>query len=375
MANGISTLGQALDQISRLKTQQRSMDLLSTQLNTGKKTQQFSGLGGDAILSQRARANISALDTYTTNIKVTERRIQLMNSSMTQVTKQAESVLSAMQLALQNGDYPELSALQDMASDAYDYIVDMINSQDGDRYLFAGADASVKPVTKNGLMETFMGEFVPDETDLTNPPLVSSAAVGSWGDGTITTEQFIESYHSANETLLGYSGSLSSGSAGKVSSRVSGSTEIDYTVLANNEGIKQILTALSVLKSLPPVEFAPGALNDPTATTLPEDIAPFPPAAKQENFYKVIEDLRTTLNSGLDNLETESFKLAQVQARLNNIKTSHAQEVNTLKSVVADVENVDTTEVAAKITQLQVQIEASYQVTALTSQLTLVNFL
>ena len=88
-----------------------------------------------------------------------------------------------------------------------------------------------------------------------------------------------------------------------------------------------------------------------------------------------MNDLRGLLNSGVDKLETESYKLAQVQSRLDTIKTSHTQEINTLKSVVSDVENVDTTEVAAKITALQVQIEASYQVTALTSQLTLVNFL
>lgn len=375
MANGISTLGQALDQISRLKTQQRTMDLLSTQLNTGKKTQKFSGLGSDALISQRARANLGALNSYSTNITVANRRIKMMDSSLTQVTKQAKDILSSMQIALQNGDYPQLSALQGAASDAYDYIIDLINSQDGERYLFAGADASVKPLNDQGLMKNFMGEFMPDAADLTNPPLKSSGVIGSWGDGTITTEQFIQSYRGVSETVLGFSESLSSGNAGKVTTRVSATTEVDYTINGNTQGLKEILTALSVLKSLPPVEYAPGALNDPTATTLPEDIAPFPPAAKQENFYKVISDLRSMLNSGLDKLETESYKLAQVQSRLNGIKNSHTQEINTLKGIVDDVENVDTTEVAAKITQLQVQIEASYQVTALTSQLSLVNFL
>lgn len=375
MANGISTLGQALDQISRLKTQQRTMDLLATQLNTGKKTQQFSGLGSDAIYSQRARTSINALDAYNTNITITNRRITLMNSSLDQITKQGKETLSSLQLALQEGDYPDLEGIRKMASDSYDYIVDMINSQDGDRYLFAGADASVKPLGNTGLMTSFLGEFVPDASDLTNPPLVSSGAIGQWADGSITTEQFIDSYHKVSDTVIGYSDSLSSGNAGKVTTRVNANSEIDYTVLGNSQGIKEILTALSVLKSMPPVEYAPGALNDPTATTLPEDIAPFPPAAKQESFHKVIEDLKGLFNSGLKNLEQESFKMAQVQSRLNIVKTSHTQEMNTLKGIVADVENVDQTEVAAKITQLQTQIEASYQVTALTSQLTLVNFL
>ena len=63
MAN-ISTLGQALDQISRLKTQTSSLDLLTTQITTGKKSQSFSGLGIDALQSKRARADMSSLENY-----------------------------------------------------------------------------------------------------------------------------------------------------------------------------------------------------------------------------------------------------------------------------------------------------------------------
>ena len=302
MANGISSLGQALDQITRLKSQQRTMDLLATQLNTGKKTQKFSGLGTDAIISQRSRTSISALDAYSRNITVVNRRIELMSNSLEQINKQAQSVISAMQVAVQQGDYEDLNSLRDQASQVYDYIVDLVNSKDGDRYLFAGSDTGVKPLEKNGLVQSFLGEFVPDETDLTNPPLVSSGVIGQWADGTMTTEDFIKSYRGMNETTLGYSSSLTSGNTGKVYTRVDTSTEVDYTVLGNSSGIKDILTALSVIKSLPPVEYAPGALNDPTATTLPADVPPFPPSAKQENFYAVLEDARGLLKQGMSDL-------------------------------------------------------------------------
>jgi flagellar hook-associated protein 3 FlgL len=375
MANGISTLGQALDQISRLKTQQKNMDLLATQLNTGKKTQRFSGLGTDAIFSQRARTDIKALDSYVMNITNASRRIKTMEDTVGQIKKQATDMLSALQYAMQEGEYPNLNSIREQASNAYDYMIDLLNMQDGDRYLFAGSDTSVKPVNDTGLLNTFMGEFVPDETDINNPPLISSGIIGQWGEGTITTDEFITAYREMSDTTLGYSDSLSQGTAGRVYTHVNEQSEIDYTTLANESGFKEVMVALSVLKSLPPIESAPGGLNDPDAVNAGEDTPPFPSGAKQNNFYAVIDDVVGLLSDAKKNIDEQTYRLSLAQSQLSSIKSSHTQEINTLKTIVADVEDVDTTEVAAKITQLQVQIEASYQVTALTSRLTLVNFL
>lgn len=374
MAN-ISTLGQALDQIARLKTQQKTMDLLSMQLTTQKKTQAFSGLGNDVIASQRARSDTGALTGYINNITNAERRIKMMLNSVEAIKTQAENISNSLIVAMREGDYPELEQIQSLVENTLNFVIDTMNQKDGNRYIFAGADSSTKPITDTGLYQAFLGEFVPDETDLTNPPLVASGVVGRWGDGTITTDEFIATYRDINETIAGYSPSLTNGTAGKVFARVDDNSEFDYTVLANTPGMKELITAFNVLKSLPPVEYAPGALNDPTVTTLPEDQPPFPPEEKQDNFFAVINDLSEMINTAIDKLDSEGFKLAQVSAQISTIKNSHQQEVNTLASIIGDVEDVDTTDVAAKINQMQVQLEASYRVTALLSELTLVRFI
>lgn len=375
MANGISTLGQALDQISRLKTQQSNMDLLAVQLNTQKKTQTFSGLGSDAIFSQRARTNVKTLDAYMANITITSRRIEQMNTGVEQVKKQLTEMMSGLQYAQQQGEYPNLQSIRQQAENAYDYMIDLMNMQDGDRYLFAGADSSVKPLSNTGVFDTFMGTFKADPSDINNPPLASSGLMGQWGEGDITTEEFIQAYRSISDTTLEYSDSLSNGQAGKNFTRVGDQTTIDYTVLANDPGMRDLMVALGVLKSLPDITDAPGALNDPDATNVGEDMQPVPSAEKQQNFYAVIDDLVSMMSGAKAKLNEQSYKLALAQSQMNTLKNSHTQEINTLKTIVADVEDVDTTEVAAKIAQLQIQIEASYQVTAMTSRLTLVNFL
>jgi hypothetical protein len=174
---------------------------------------------------------------------------------------------------------------------------------------------------------------------------------------------------------LGYSQSLISGSTGDVRVRVDENSDFDYTLLANTPGMKELVIALGVLKNLPPPEYAPGALNDPTATRPVDDVPPYPSTEKQQNFYAVFNDLAATIATAVDKLEKEEYRLSLVEAQTLSIKEQYTYQINAFKSTVADAEDVDLTETVAKIQQLQIGLEASFSVTALISNLTLVNFL
>jgi len=371
---GISNLGQALDQISRLKSQQISLDNFSTQIATGKKTQKFAGLGEDVLKSQRARANFNELDQYTTNIKNADRRIEIMTSAIQQIKAQANNLLNGITSAPQGGDYPDFETTKELANDVYDYIIDLMNTKDGDRYLFAGSDSSVKPVDDQGLLQTFLGGFRLDDADLLTP-LEQSGFIGEWGAGIITTEEFIDSYQNVNEKILGYSDALVSGTTGEVRVRVDENSDFDYTLLANDEGMKEILLAIGVLKDLPPPEYAPGALNDSTPERSAFDTPPFPPAEKQDNFYAVINDLGATIAKAVDKLDREEYRLSLTQAQTQIIEEQYTYQSNALKSVISEAEDIDLNETVVKLQQVQTNLEASYSVTALISDLTLVNFL
>lgn len=372
---GVSTLGQYLSQIERLKSQQTGMGDLSVQISSGKKTQKLSGLGNDIIKTSRARVGVNSMEVYIDNIKNAERRMKLMTTSVSEIKAQAGNISNSLTVSVQEGEYPDFQAMQQLALNIYNFVIDAMNQTDGERYLFAGGDIAQKPISDTGLFASTLGQFVPDASDLTNPPVVASGLIGDWGDGTITTEEFIASYKATTDTALGYSNALTAGTAGKSLVRVNDGVEFDYTVLANSPAMRDIIMVMGVLKQLPPVEYAPGALNDPTATTLAEDTAPFPPAEKQENFYKVINDLAATLNKAITKLDGEIFKLAQVQAQSAIVKTSHTDQINAYKDIIGDIEDVDITEASVLITQAQTQMQASFQVTALLSQLTLANYL
>ncbi len=371
----VSTLGQSVDQISRLLRQQSSFENLSTQLATGKKIQQFSELGTDLLRTKRARADINSLQQYSDNITNSNRRIKLMSDSIELLSSQVGEIVGGLRATVQGGDAPDFETMQKLASDVYDFALDLINTMDGDRFLFAGSDSRIKPIEDKGIFDSFLGGFVPDEADITNSPLQSSGFIGDWGSGFISTEEFIQTYSNVNDHVLGYSDALASGTTGKVSVRVDDNSDFDYTVLGNDQAMKDMVIALGVLKNMPPPEFAPGALNDPSATVISQDTPPFPSSEKQENFYAVLNDLTQRMAAASDGAEQHVLKLSLVQAQTDAIKEYHGFQINSFESLISEVEDADITEVSVQIQRLQTTIQASYSVTALAADLSLVNFL
>jgi len=350
----ISTLGQSLQQIERLKTMQASLADLQYQLTSGKKTNLFAGLGTQVIASERARANFNEVDTYINNMTLADRRVKMQVNAIEGVLKQAGDVVNAIQIQTQQGEF-EQESVGDLAKKARDYIIAMMNERDGDRYLFSGADTQQIPLTDSGVQGSYL-----------------SGRVNDWVNGTIDTNQMIASYTDKTQltdTINGYSATLSSGSAKNVFVRVEENTELNYTTLANNQGFRDIISALGALDALcagiDEVTLDP---DDPVTTVTAPGATQ---QEKNENFYKVFNDIAVTINRGLDFLENETYKLSQVSAQMSRMSEDYKTEKNTLAGIVADVENADPNDVAVKINSLQLQLEASYRVTASMSQLSL----
>ena len=361
----VSTLGQALDQIERLKMTQSQLATLQTQVATGKKTQLFKGLGTDVIASERARAGLLQYDTYNNNIDIADRRIKMMVSAMNQIKSQTQDVLNAIEIQTQQGEY-EIGSVSDLARNTANFLRDLINQKDGDRYLFGGSETTNPPLSDSGTMETYM---LTQLTNWANPTIPANQ---------IDTDQLISSYEDGSQltdTIMGYSAPLSAGTAKNVYVRVDEYTEIDYTVQGNTDGIRDIVAAVNMLGQIDQV--IDQVSSDPNSPP-PTGTVTAPGADKQEqnnNFYKFFNDLAAMMNKALDKVDSELYSLSQSQAQIAKIKDDHKLDQNILQDTVSSVEDVDMNEVAVKLNALQNQLEASYRVTASVSQLSLVNFL
>lgn len=398
---GISTLAQALGQIDRIQDQQLLLDTLSTQLATGKKTQKFSGLEGDILQSKRARADLSSLDTYINNIKIAENRAQLSLATIAEFQQQAENFADALagftqESAHQQGevvyyDDPltpndienvqighnsaapdvDFETLQDLASDLYDFMTDLMNTKDGDRYMFSGADTSTRPLVDDGVLDSALATQVNDWKlgIINNADLIADLTDRTIDNGNLDA---------LTDTVIGYSATLSADTAGRVFTRVDENTEIDTTIYANDIAFRDIIVALSYIKN-PDLGPIVDEVEIDAVTGLPTVITEGAPGADidemTDNFYEVFNVITSMVTQALDQVDQQRFKLENARARINEIKLNHETEQSILQETVDEIENVDINEVAVKINALQLQLEASYGVTARVQQLSLVNFI
>ncbi len=396
---GISTLGQALRQIENIKKQQTTFSDLSTQLATGKKSQNFSGLGTDALTTIRSRSSIVSLDSYISNIGKADTRLKIMLSSIEEFQAQGNNLADGFIGFVQQGTHQlgeivtyddpstpfvheevavgmtsatsdeELQGLIDLSKNLYNYMTELINSKDGDRYVFGGAETLTPPLNDTGTLDAAV-----------------STLLTSWKNGTITTDQLLADIRDRTATagnpdaltdsVIGYSAPLSAGNAGRVFVRVDDDSELEYTVHANEDPFRDILVALSFLKneSFPPI-----------ADTYEDGVFPGTPdvqgapgytlAQQQESFYTLYNELTEMVSRSLDEIDNIRFDMEGVRVSMNETKEFHVDQKNLFQSIVSGIEDADTNDVALKLNTLQVQLEATFRVTALVSQLSLVNFI
>jgi len=395
---GVSTLGQALRQIENIKLQQGSFDNLSFQLTTGKKTRSFTGLGTQTLTSTRSRATLASLKIFTNNIDKADTRLQLMLNSVQEFQAQTGNLSGALVNFIQEGTHQkgtqvlyddpattaieqtvvgmtsekvdnDLQSVTDISENLYDFLVGLLNTKDGDRYIFGGAETLTQPLNDSGTLDSAMNTLI------TN-----------WKNGTITTDELIADLTDSTalsgnadaitDTIIGYSPSLSSGNAGKVFVRVDENAELDFTTLANDPSFRDIIVALSFLKNdnLPPI--ADVYENGVYPATPDKQGAPGTTVDEMKtNFYKVFNRVVQMVNGAIDNIDSTRFRLEGVRAQMQETAQEHENEKTLMLNVISDVEDVDVNEVAVRINKLQVQLEASYRVTALAGELSLVNFI
>ncbi len=404
---GISTLGQALSQIERINSQQRLFDDLATQLTTGKKTQSFSGLGNDVLLSQRARADFTSLDNYIRNIDRTDTRINLTVNAINEFKAQAENFLEALvglprESNLQEGEVvyyddpltpeieniqvgttstepsTELKIVQDLADNLFDFMADLLNVRDGDRYLLHGSETLTQPYNNNGVLDSAVSQLIGNWRVAPGTPGQNTQdLIADLLDGGSSTSN----PNALTDTLVGYSAALSQGTTQPITTRVSSASEVNYTALANDQGFRDVMVALSFFRSeglgpvvdayVPPNNVVEGApLPPPTAEGAPGATL----QEQKDSFFAVADALTAAVTSALDKIDSVRFDLESARAQIDQVRKGHVQSQAVLLNTISDVEDANVNEVALKINNLQIQLEASFRVTASISQLSLTNF-
>src|SRR5260370_29275225 len=133
--------------VASLTSMRSQLDDLQRQLGTGNKSTNYAGLGLDRGLVVGLRSHLSAISSYadtTTNVSL---RINLQQTTLTRIGTINGNVKAAAQTNF-SIDSSGQTVGQQAAGAQFDEILNALNTQAGDRYLFSGR-ATDKPAAES----------------------------------------------------------------------------------------------------------------------------------------------------------------------------------------------------------------------------------
>jgi flagellin-like hook-associated protein FlgL len=135
--------------LSRLKS---TLDGLSTQLSTGQKATDYSGLGSDRGTVLSVQDQLNALSGYGQNISTVQLRLNVMQNTIGGLNQVITDMKSG---PLDPTNYQRVGSqtvAQGTASTELDSAVSMLNTEVDGHYLFGGRDTTDPPVVSSAVM-------------------------------------------------------------------------------------------------------------------------------------------------------------------------------------------------------------------------------
>ncbi|MBN9314741.1 MAG: hypothetical protein J0I99_03305 [Devosia sp.] len=162
---------------------------------------------------------------------------------------------------------------------------------------------------------------------------------------------------SAN-TMFWYTGEDSADARNTVTARVGEGTTVGYGVQANEFGFTNLIQTLAAVA----VQDFPG--SDPTSE-----------ARYSAMMERNASRLADTKDNNPGSLAAITVELGLAQSTTGAISARHTAHSAQLGNMLQDIETAPTEQIAMEILALKTRLEASYQTTALLSQLSLVNYI
>lgn len=284
------------------------------QIATGKVGRTYQSVVQDSQRLVTIENQLSRADQYVRNIGVAEKRITLMNDAVEGISDAATTMHGL--LSQRSGDskkyYENDLALQQQARNLRELVVDMLNTRDDSRYLFAGGQTDERPVQLgNG---TYTAPVVPP---------MPAAANTDWYEGDQVVQEI----------------------------RVDTGVTVAYGVKADYGGFEKVIRALDTIANL--------TFTDPVT------------AAEQQ----VLDDAQGLLGTALDEIKLVENDLALNYARLQDTRERQQSFINFANDQIGEIENVNTAQAITELNAASAQLEASYLTLSSIQRLSLANFL
>lgn len=327
------------------------------EVSTGIRADIFGDLGSRAAQDLKLRTQFDQAEAYLTSNDVLSNKLSAMLTAVDAIREQVGSVIET---AIINSSGPSNggSALQAQARAALESVIATLNTSYNGEFIFAGTQSDqvtlmrweeTNPTTglsPEEIMQNIIGSGPTDAASATAMADDIDSIFASLN--TVAPDRNFEATFYNGTPALDGSGQPMA----RLRGRISPGQELQYGIQANDQGFRDILKGLSML-----------ATADVSQIT--------DNAAYKEWMDRVIGALTIGQEGALAASSTIGFNQQVVEtakARLEDITIVQQTQI-------ANFETVDPYEAITRMTNLETQLQASYQVSARLSSLSIINVL
>jgi len=353
--------------IQNTQTVHTQLDKLTNQASTGLIGDTYAGLGTGAPVSLNLRPQIANLQTWQNNVDAATGRMSVAQSSLTQI----QSIAADFYAQLNNVQGINASAVDSIAAsarDALNQVANLLDTQDGGVYVFAGQDTSNPPVPgpDNILSSGFYTQI--------------NTAVGNLAaNGAAATAQ--ATYDVATSNAAGtspFSAWLSQSSAALRASpslvQVGQNQSEPTGIPASANGlIPDLATTGSSISGGPPA--STGSYMRDVLRALATVGSLSSTQANDAGFSDLVQDTRMSLSAAISAMAQDAGALGNVQSSLITTQSRLSDTQTALTGQVSSAEDVDMAATLSRLSLVQTQMQASYQLISTLSGLSLAKFL
>lgn len=317
-----------------------------TEITTGVQSDLGVALGARAGTTISLKNQADALDGYQTANAVVTTRLDTTAAKLTAMVAAAQSMSQSLITASSTG--ASTVGLQAGAAANMQALLAGLNTAVDGQYMFGGINSGVQPVTdyaagsgaKTAVDAAFKQSFGFSQSD-SGASSISGSDMKQFLDGSFDT-LFGDAQWSANWSKASNIAQTTAVAPGQTTTT---------SVSANATAFRKIAEAYTMVR-----EFTGSAMSADAKAA-------------------VIAKATTLVSTGLAALNDAQTGIGAAQNAVGAANNGLSAQATLLKAEASSVESVDTYALAARVSTLQTQLQASYQLTAQLQKLSLVNYL
>jgi len=304
-------------------------------------------LGSRSGLLVSLRTQSSTLQSMTGTNSLIAARLDTTESKLESIQSSAQDVMESL-LASSASD-AHAGTIQSEGRNQLSSLISDLNASLGGDFLFAGTNTGSKPITDYVAPASPSKQAVDAAFSTTFGFNQSSPDVA--GISGTAMQVFLDTQFAALFQEPSWSDTWSSASNRELSDQISPTTSVKTSVSANETAFRQLAQAYTMLADLGTGDLGTDAYIAVTSTA------------------------GTLLRAALDGVTDLRANVGAVQADVTRANDQMSLQLSILSAQVAGLENVDTYEVASRVTELETQLAISYSLTAQLRELSLVYYL